>query len=167
MRLVIAALALAGALFACASSVDAQGASPREVVSAKRCAPPFGCVRPRARSHADRRGDTAAIDAAAIAEGVPLALARALVRVESGGDSGRRGREGEWGLTQIKCRTARGLGFAGACGQLADPATNLKWGLRHARRALDRGSIGFHQAGLGARHVSPRYVARINAAMEN
>jgi hypothetical protein len=48
---------------------------------------------------------------------------------------------------------------------LDDPATNLKWGFRHARKALDRGSIGFHQTGLYARGVTRAYIDKINRAM--
>lgn len=196
MRLVFAALALAGALAAAwpaaAAPVDDRypmqaqaGTTAADVTRAKRCAPPFGCKRVKPRRppvKPDWRVDIAAtsappsgsegparirqiVDAAAATAGVPVALARALVRVESGGNPHLRGRQGEWGLTQIKCATARGLGFAGSCAALADAAINLRWGLKHARLALARGSIGFHQAGLGARRVSAAYVGKINAAM--
>jgi soluble lytic murein transglycosylase-like protein len=178
MRIRFAALALAGAFFisgtpaiagyGAAGMRIAQGASARDVLAARRCAPPFGCARRKAprRPRADFRLDIAMlVEAAAHVAGMPVHVARALVRVESGGDPRRRGTAGEWGLTQIKCQTARGLGFAGPCGRLADPATNLKFGLKHAALALRRGSIGFHQAGLGARRVSSAYVAQINAAM--
>lgn len=92
--------------------------------------------------------------------GVPVEVAHRLVHVESSGRASLRGRAGEYGLTQIKCQTARDLGFRGPCAQLLDPATNLKWGLKHARKALDRGSIGYHQSGLNAKRVSPKYVAK-------
>jgi hypothetical protein len=107
----------------------------------------------------------AMIDAAAAAEGILSDLARALVRVESNFDPQTVGADGEIGLTQIKPQTARGLGFPGSSRALFDPAINLKWGLRHAHLALKRGSIGFHQAGLHARHVSRAYVTRIYAAI--
>lgn len=98
----------------------------------------------------------ALIDASASAVGVSIAIARAIVRQESGFKPWIRGRAGEWGLTQIKCATARGLGFAGNCAQLADASINLRWGLLHLRRAIDRGGAGcagvaLHQMGLGAR----------------
>jgi soluble lytic murein transglycosylase-like protein len=99
------------------------------------------------------------------AQGISVAVAQALVRVESGGNPRARDAFGSLGLTQIKCATARGLGFVGDCAALFDPAINLKWGLRHARLALDRGSIGFHQTGLHARGVTAGYVRKINAAM--
>lgn len=143
--------------------VDLAASSARDVVRAVRCAPPKAC---RARP-APRRADPALVQlAAAIAsdEGVPVRLALALVRVESGFNPRARN-GGALGLTQIKCATARGLGFAGSCAALLEPATNLRWGLRHAARALARGSIGFHQTGLGARQVTRSYVAKIRAAM--
>jgi soluble lytic murein transglycosylase-like protein len=181
-RGILAALAIAGAVFCWAApaaagygdgaiGVLAQVPNAREVARAKRCAPPFGAagcprVKRGKRPRADFRTDIAMlVEAMAGSVGMPARIARALVRVESGGDPRRRGTAGEWGLTQIKCQTARGLGFAGPCGRLADPATNLKFGLKHAALALRRGSIGFHQAGLGARRVSSAYVAQINAAM--
>lgn len=173
MRNVFAALALAGVVLSCAPASGAagylddraqitQGASARDVTRAKRCAPPFGCAKKRRASSAAM---LAMIDVAATHEGILADLARALVAVESGGNPALRGRHGEIGLTQIKCQTARGLGFAGPCAALFDPAVNLKWGLKHAHLAVRRGSIGFHQSGLHARHVSRRYVARIHAAM--
>jgi soluble lytic murein transglycosylase-like protein len=57
----------------------------------------------------------------------------------------RRGRAGEWGLGQIKCPTARKVGFAGSCGQLADAAINLRYAMAYPRRALDRGGQGLRR----------------------
>jgi hypothetical protein len=189
MRVLLATLAFAGALVSCAPPLQAQpderlffvqgGTHPNDVLDARKCPPPFSrarCKRERVKKsprpanppsiRSDFRASIAAlIDVIATAERVPARMAHALVRIESGGNPHLRGREGEWGLTQIKCQTARGLGFSGGCAALADPAVNLRWGLRHARRALDRGSIGFHQAGLGARRTSARYVDRIHSAM--
>lgn len=192
MRMLFAALALAGALSLFVAAPDPRlgwlggaaaayaseppeprilaqaGTTAADVARAKRCAPPLGCKRikrPKLPPPDFRSSIAAILDAAAADAGVPVALARALVRVESGGNPSLRGRQGEWGLTQIKCQTARGLGFAGSCAALADAAINLRWGLKHARLALARGSIGFHQAGLGARRVSAAYVGKINAAM--
>jgi soluble lytic murein transglycosylase-like protein len=177
MRCFLAALALAGALalFSSGASADgrfrsdhryqaAQGADARDVTRAKRCPPPFSCWK-KGQKRPPGAAMLAMIDAAAAAEGVLSDLARALVQVESSFDPQKVGSEGEIGLTQIKPRTARGLGFAGSRRELFDPVINLKWGLRHAHLALKRGSIGFHQAGLHARHVSRAYVARIHAAI--
>lgn len=175
MRCFLAALALAGALalFSPGTSAEgrffgghryqvAQGADARDVTRALRCWRFKTCKR---SNREPSQPMLAMIDAAAAAEGILSDLARALVKVESGFNPHRVGRDGEIGLTQIKPQTARGLGFAGSSRALFDPATNLKWGLRHAHLALKRGSIGFHQAGLHARHVSRAYVARIHAAI--
>jgi hypothetical protein len=177
MRCFLAALALAGALVSFSSGVSAdgrflggdryraaQGADARDVTRAKRCPPPFSC-RKKEQKRPPGAAMLAMIDSAASAEGILSDLARALVKVESGFNPHRVGREGEIGLTQIKPQTARGLGFLGSRQALFDPAVNLKWGLRHAHLALRRGSIGFHQVGLHARHVSRAYVARIHAAI--
>jgi soluble lytic murein transglycosylase-like protein len=178
MRLLLATLALAGALFAAPPPASAQpdqafpqrvGAmSASDVVNAKRCAPPFGCKRERQRQEKDRRPGVsqvmlALVDDIALEVGVPERIARALVKVESGFNPQARNGSA-LGLTQIQCRTARGLGFSGPCAALFDPAVNLRFGLRHAALALRRGSIGFHQAGLAARRVRQDYVRKINAA---
>jgi soluble lytic murein transglycosylase-like protein len=166
MRRSLAALALAGVL--CVAPAQAERLafmSADDVVRAVRCAPPKICrVKPR-RSPGDRERLLALVDAAAIAAGIPARLGRALVEVESGFRPGAINGGNQLGLTQIKCRTAQGIGFRGACRELLDPATNLKWGFRHARKALDRGSIGFHQTGLYARGVTRAYVDKINRAM--
>ena len=65
------------------------------------------------------------------AEGVPTALAYSVARHESGFNPAARGRAGEWGVMQIKCGTARGIGYKGSCSGLADAETNVKWGMRY------------------------------------
>jgi len=91
-----------------------------------------------APAHADVH---ALVDAAADAAGVPRAIAHAIVRQESNYRPGAYN-AGAIGLGQILCRTARGVGFEGACGQLYDPATNLRWSMKYLRLALDRGGEG-------------------------
>lgn len=169
--MLFAALALACAISAAQAQPDGAlaqaGTTASDVIRAKRCAPPFGCKRVPAKArqpHRDVNAYLALIDAEAARQGVPAATARALVRVESNFNA-HASNAGALGLTQIKCATARGLGFTGSCAALFDPATNLRFGLRHAALALKRGSIGFHQTGLHARGVTRSYVARITAAM--
>lgn len=79
---------------------------------------------------------------------VPDAVAHALIARESGYRAGAVGRAGEIGLAQIKLSTARSLGFRGTRAQLFDPRTNLTYGMRYARMALDRGSIRYYQRGI-------------------
>lgn len=92
---------------------------------------------------------------------VPIALAHAIVRQESNYNPSAVGRGGPLGLTQIKCQTARGLGFKGDCSQLKDAETNLVWGLEHLQRAIRRGGasckgVALHQMGL---YATPRCTA--------
>jgi soluble lytic murein transglycosylase-like protein len=81
----------------------------------------------------------------------------AIIHVESRGDPHARGAAGEIGLMQIKCSTARELGFAGKCGTLYDAKTNITWGTRYFLAALERSrcdiptAISRYQKGLYSR----------------
>jgi soluble lytic murein transglycosylase-like protein len=96
----------------------------------------------------------------AAAEGVPVALAHAVIRVESNYRPNARGRAGEIGLMQIKPATARGMGFTGSAKALYDPATNLRWGMKYLGKAhqLGRGetcgTILRYNAGHGAKRMN-------------
>jgi soluble lytic murein transglycosylase-like protein len=61
---------------------------------------------------------------------VPNSLAQAVVKVESSYDP-RAYSRGNFGLGQIKCGTARSLGFDGQCKQLLDAATNLDYSMQY------------------------------------
>ena len=74
---------------------------------------------------------TAIVDREATAHGVPVALARAVVRVESRWNPRETGGVGEVGLMQIKHSTAQLLGFAGSRAELYDPKTNVRWGMKY------------------------------------
>ena len=84
----------------------------------------------------------ALVDAAAFAAGVPLAIAHAVIVQESGYRPHLRGAAGEYGIGQVKCQTAREVGFSGPCAALLDPQTNLSASMKYLRRALDRGGSG-------------------------
>lgn len=106
----------------------------------------------------------AKVDYYALRHGVPAHIAHAVIRMESGYKPHVRGRAGEWGLGQILCATARGIGFSGPCQQLRDPNVNLDWSMRYLRLALDRGSVGFYNAGIHARtlpHAARQYADRV------
>ncbi len=112
----------------------------------------------------------AMVDAAALSAGVPVDIARAVIRHESDFNPRLRGGAGEWGLGQIKCQTARGVGFTGACHQLAEPATNLRYSMAYLRLALNRGGQGcagvaLYQRGLGGRAVCSPYGRAVMARM--
>jgi soluble lytic murein transglycosylase-like protein len=110
----------------------------------------------------------------AAAEGVPVALAHAVIRVESNYRTNARGSAGEIGLMQIKPATARGMGFTGSAKALYDPATNLRWGMKYLGKAhqLGRGStcgtILRYNAGHGATRmnkISAAYCGRVKQVM--
>ncbi|MEJ1161551.1 transglycosylase SLT domain-containing protein [Prosthecomicrobium sp. N25] len=65
------------------------------------------------------------------AQKIPPKLAAAIVEVESGYDPKRKGDDGKVGLTQINVRIARQFGYKGSEKDLADPETNLRWGLKY------------------------------------
>jgi soluble lytic murein transglycosylase-like protein len=96
------------------------------------------------------------VDSAAFAAGVPANIAHAVIRQESNYNPRLRGRAGEWGMGQIKCQTARSVGFAGSCGQLADAAINLRYSMAYLRLALDRGGRGCAGVSLYQRGVFGR-----------
>ncbi len=99
--------------------------------------------------------------------GVPTWFALRIAKVESNYNPRVRGSAGEYGVYQIKCGTARGLGFSGDCSQLADARTNIRWGLTHLQAALKSSSGNLklaaskHNGGLGRRTIVPRYVSMV------
>jgi soluble lytic murein transglycosylase-like protein len=100
---------------------------------------------------------TVMVDREAAAHGVPRALARAVVRVESGWNPRITGRAGEVGLMQIKHSTARSMGYTGSRRGLYDPATNIRYGMKYLAAAyrLSGGhlctALAKYQGGLHAR----------------
>lgn len=114
------------------------------------------------------------IEAAARKHGVPVALAHAVVRVESNYNPRARGSAGEVGLMQIKPATARGLGFRGSVKALYDPATNLEWGMRYLAAAHKLasgdtcGTILRYNAGHFAKRMNPvskRYCGKVKVIL--
>lgn len=107
-----------------------------------------------------RNSIAAVVDKEARANGIPIALARAVVRIESNWNAGLTGRAGEVGLMQIKHQTARGVGYTGSRAALYDPATNIKWGMRYLAGAYRLaggdtcGTVLRYQGGHGAKRMS-------------
>lgn len=103
---------------------------------------------------------TALVDREARANGVPVALARAVVRIESNWNTRMTGRAGEVGLMQIKHQTARGVGYGGSRAALYEPATNIKFGMRYLAGAYRLaggdtcGTVMRYQGGHGATRMS-------------
>lgn len=114
------------------------------------------------------------VENTAVAHGVPLELAHAVVRVESNYNPGLTGRGGTLGLMQIKYATARGIGYSGTAKALMDPAVNLEWGMRYlaGARKLAKGSVCGtilrYQAGHRAVHMTQaaaQYCGRVRHIM--
>lgn len=99
--------------------------------------------------------------------GVPTWFALRIAKVESGYNPGARGRAGELGVFQMKCATARGIGYTGNCAGLLNARTGVQYGLKHLSVALksSRGNLRLaaskHNGGLGRKSLVPKYVARI------
>lgn len=108
--------------------------------------------------------------------GVPAALADAVVTVESQYDPNAEGSAGEIGLMQIKPDTARLLGFRGPDSALFHPVTNLRWGMRYLAEAQRQsggtvcGTILKYNAGHGAKEMNPisqAYCEKVKALLRD
>jgi soluble lytic murein transglycosylase-like protein len=99
--------------------------------------------------------------------GVPTWFALRIAKIESGYNPSVRGKAGEYGVFQLKCATARGVGFRGNCGQLLNASTNVRFGLKHLALAVrsSHGNLKLaaskHNGGLGRKSLVPRYVAMV------
>lgn len=109
----------------------------------------------------------------AAANGVPYALADAVVRIESRYQP-HVSNGGALGLMQIKPQTARGEGFSGPASALYNPSTNIAYGMRYLARAYRLaggdtcGTVMRYQSGHGARGMSAAnraYCAKARAIM--
>lgn len=116
------------------------------------------------------------IDRQARSEGIPAALAHAVVTVESRYNPRARGAAGEIGLMQIKPRTARGMGFRGNASALYDPKTNIEWGMKYLGEAYRLaggdvcGTILRYNAGHAARRmnrISARYCGKVRTLLRD
>ena len=110
-------------------------------------------VKPRFKITRQRPVILAKIEVHATGAGVPVDTALAVVLQESSFRPNVTGAAGEIGLMQLKCQTARGIGYKGACEELYDPDTNLHYGLRYLRKALNRGSVAYYNAGIYAKKL--------------
>lgn len=117
---------------------------------------------------------TALVDREAEALGIPIALARAVVKVESQWNPKETGTVGEVGLMQIKHSTARLLGFAGSRTELYDPKTNVRWGMKYLAGAykLAGGNVCKtalkYQGGHNAKRmtgIASRYCSKLHTYM--
>jgi soluble lytic murein transglycosylase-like protein len=106
--------------------------------------------------------------------GVPVSLAKAVVRIESGYRPNIRGKAGEIGLMQVKLSTARGLGYKGSAKGLYNPATNIRYGMKYLGMAhkiggkSTCGTILRYNAGHGAKRMNPisaAYCSKVKRVM--
>ena len=99
--------------------------------------------------------------------GVPTWFALRIAKVESGYNPNTRGAAGEYGVYQMKCATAKGIGFSGNCAELLNASTNIRVGLKHLSMAmkLSNGNLKLaaskHNGGLGRKKLVHRYVAMV------
>jgi soluble lytic murein transglycosylase-like protein len=107
------------------------------------------------------------IKAMAPSQGVPTWFALRIAHVESNYNAHMRGSAGEYGVFQMKCATAKDIGFRGSCGELLDARTNIQWGLRHLALAIGKSdgnlrlAASKHNGGLGRRTMVSSYVAKV------
>jgi hypothetical protein len=97
----------------------------------------------------------------AAANGVPFALADAVVRIESRYNP-RVSNGGAFGLMQIKPATARGVGFAGSASALYNAETNVAFGMRYLAQAYRMS--GGDTCATVMRYQSGHYASHMNAA---
>jgi len=109
------------------------------------------------------------------AQGIPVRLAHAVVRIESNYNSRARGRAGEIGLMQLMPATARGIGYRGQMSNLYNPDTNLYWGMKYLGAAYKKaggnlcGTIMRYNGGLYAKRLSrhaAHYCSRVKVIMK-
>lgn len=107
------------------------------------------------------------IKAVAPAHGVPTWFALRIAKVESNYNPRARGSHGELGLYQLKCSTAREVGFRGSCSTLLNPTVNIEYGLKHLAIAIRKSNgdlrmaASKHNGGLGRTRLVAAYVAKV------
>jgi soluble lytic murein transglycosylase-like protein len=138
----IGALAMAGLLAGCATD---PAAVPTPDASAKQEAAPAADAADTGTRDMAENADAKSranqlrkvIEQAARDNAIPVALAHAVIRIESN-YNWKIVHAGNYGLMQIKLATARSLGFVGTPAALLDPATNLRFGLKYLAGAYQR-----------------------------
>jgi len=111
-----------------------------------------------ASSHAASNGGVnvpALVDRYARKYGIPLHIARNLVRLESGGQQDAVSPSGARGVMQLMPETANALGI-----DIDDPEQNIEGGMRYLRLQYDR--FGRWDLAVAAYHAGPAAVHRHN-----
>lgn len=74
---------------------------------------------------------------------------------------------GSYGLGQIQCATAKGIGFKGHCKDLLNPTINLDYSFKYLRMALDKSNgdecyaASLYQAGLDNKLRKSKYCSLV------
>lgn len=103
----------------------------------------------------------------AIRQGVPVNLALAVAKKESGFRCNAIGRAGERGVMQIKPSTARGIGYRGSPSGLNNCATGIRYGITYLKMAykMAKGSVYktalLYNGGLGSKKRKSAYADQI------
>ena len=124
-------------------------------------------MRRPASSDATRERVISLIKGSAPSYGVPTWFALRIAKVESNYNPNIRGAAGEYGVFQLKCATAKSVGFRGNCSALLNPATNVRFGLQHLSLAvrMSHGNLRMaaskHNGGLGRKSLVRNYVAMV------
>ena len=134
-------------------------------------------IRPEKPAFSSGVGDgqySAIIARYAASYGVPVSLAKAVIKIESNYRPHMVGGAGEIGLMQIKPATARMMGYNGSAKGLFDPDTNIKYGMKYLAMARDLGggttcgTILKYNAGHGATRMNPisaAYCSKVKVQM--
>lgn len=118
-------------------------------------------------SPASQANVVALIESMAPNYGVPTWFALRIAKVESNYNPNARGSHGELGVFQMKCATAKGIGYRGNCSGLLDPRTGVEVGLKHLSLAIKSSdgnlqlAASKHNGGLGRKRLVHRYVAMV------
>jgi soluble lytic murein transglycosylase-like protein len=131
------------------SLLEPAGSSVGRSAGAPRVKPGTGCQRPAPDAPRNSERLERAIRDASIRFGVAPGLIRAVVRVESAGDSGAVSHAGAMGLMQLMPATAKSLGVVCAF----EPRQNVLGGTRYLRELRDR--LGSWRRALAAYNAGP------------
>lgn len=161
---------LSAAMFAAAIFTGTAGAAPKSKINL-----PTEQIKSKAH-HIGRKANVAPATQDRVVDlikdmapkyGVPTWFALRIAKVESGYNPNTRGAAGEYGVYQMKCATAKDIGFSGNCSELLNATTNIRVGLTHLSIAmkLSNGNLKLaaskHNGGLGRKNLVHHYVAMI------
>jgi soluble lytic murein transglycosylase-like protein len=127
-HLVLAAVVLCASAFAAAAEPPGEASSSLVL--------PATIGSPPAATTAKRTLYLPMLEVAARQHGVPAELVDAVAFAESGYDPSAIGTAGEVGIMQVMPSTAAMLGFNGTRAQLAEPETNIRYGVEYLAGAL-------------------------------